>query len=341
MTSYSCSKFDATKDPKDRERDEQSLTNLYKTTPYPGPHVVRKKRLLGYLAPIETDLARRKRVRVLDAGCGTGPNIVSVGMAHPEWHLHAMDLSDASIEIAKRHAELNNVTVDIKQGSYVDKIPFDGVFDLIIATGTIHHCADPVQAMKNIREKMDDNGYFLISVYGEFFDNSRLFIKEILDMLQPDITNYRERFQLYDALMQSYKEYRKNLPLKTKIGRLCLADIRDWIVAKISRSSKRSAPYGPRWAWISGPDDPHWNAWPDSFCNPCERTYNMLNFRELIEASGFAVVHMLSQGARRTYPIPKSWGDAYHRLDDWSKWRVDELMHYPDGLGINAILRKA
>jgi len=229
----------------------------------------------------------------------------------------------------------------LKQGSYLDAIPYEGRFDAIIATGTIHHCADPFLAMRNLREKLHDDGYMLFHMYGEYRDKVRFCIKEMLDILQPDRMDYKTRLEHFDALMESRRAHKRNKRLLTKIGNVTLADVYYWLMDKIKKPPYRKAPWGPEWAWVKGPDDQRWNSWVDQFCNPCERGYTVLEIKDLVESTGYKVEHMLSQGARGTFPIPQEWRPVYDKLDNWAKWRIDELMHYPDGVAFNMILRKA
>lgn len=345
MSSYSSSSFDVTKDESGRDLDENNIRTLYETTPYPGPSQVKKNTLGPFLAPVVEELKSRSSCRVLDVGCGTGANLVPVGMEYPEWELNGLDLSGPSLALAKQHTELNGVSANLHRGSYLDPLPFEGQFDLMLATGTVHHCADPVKAMQNIRQHLRDDGYMLFHVYGEWRDKVRFGIKEILDFLEPDRMNHKDRFELFSALVESRDAERG---LWWKIKNTTLSQLKANIQRKLSGkpapchwSIGYTATAQVSESRISGPDDSKWSPWVDAYCNPVERGYQVPDFKNLLDASGFKVHTMFRQGTLDTCNIPEAWGERYAKLDDWSKWRINELLTYPYGSSFIAILQKS
>ncbi|MBU1612428.1 MAG: class I SAM-dependent methyltransferase [Proteobacteria bacterium] len=249
--------------------------------------------------------------------------------------------------MARQAISSRGIQAELKQGSYLEPLPFVGKpFDIVCATGTVHHCADPILAMTLLREQMTDDGYFLFHVYGYYRDKIRFCIKEILDLLEPDRSNHLHRLELYQGLMQA-----RALGTTKKrdfLWHLTHTSISDAIkmlkksLGKFSGQEVRIAPWGPSWGWIDGPESEHWHPWVDQFCHPCERDYEVWDIKDLVEKSGLKVAHMLSQGmpTERT-TIPGQWGAQYDNLDDWSKWRIQELMEYPHGDAFNMILVKA
>ncbi|MBU1612427.1 MAG: hypothetical protein KKC99_11350 [Proteobacteria bacterium] len=57
---------------------------MYESVPYPGPSHTYKKCFDWFLQPIKEDLDRCGNLRFLDAGCGTGVNIIAAHMLYPE-----------------------------------------------------------------------------------------------------------------------------------------------------------------------------------------------------------------------------------------------------------------
>ncbi|MBU1248539.1 MAG: class I SAM-dependent methyltransferase [Proteobacteria bacterium] len=81
----------------------------------------------------------------------------------PQWKYYGVDLSNSSLEMARQATTARGIQAELKQGSDLDPLPFDGKpFDIVCATGTVHHCADPVLAMSNLRDQMTDDCYFLL-----------------------------------------------------------------------------------------------------------------------------------------------------------------------------------
>ena len=223
----------------------------------------------------------------------------------------------------------------LDQGSYLDPLPFgDVTFDVISAMGTIHHCADPLAAMKALRHALKDDGWMLLHLYGLRADRGKFDLKETLNILEPDLAEHQRRFEFYDALMRHQRgNWRKRLATTT------LADLyggaRSWLRNLVRRQRKQS--WSPGWtARYDAPTAP----WIDHFCHPCERAYEVPEVRDLLEASGFVVRHMIKQGREHPQLIPPAWRARYDQLADWDKWWLSELLAEGGGSFV-MILQKA
>lgn len=315
-----------------RSSDEGSVRRLYENAPYPDLGADLKDLSL-YLDPIAGDLAKRKQIRFLDIGCGTGHILVGVAKRYPGWECYGIDLSRPSLDIAAELSKRHDAPVSLHCGSYLDPLPFGGRFDVISAMGTIHHAADPVRAMAAMHSSLADDGYLLLHLYGWRADQEKFDIKEALNLLEPDLFEHGHRFALYDALMRHRRaNWLRRLALTRPIDvyaalRRRLRDLRrrsrqvSWSPGFTARFDKPTAP------------------WIDHFCHPCERAYEIPQVRALLEATGFEVVHMLRQGREHLHLVPPEWRKDYEKLDDWDKWRLSELL--AEGGGSFAIVARA
>lgn len=76
----------------------------------------------------------RQSCRVLDLGTGTGCIGITLALENPEWIVFATDVSNNSIEIARKNAAaLRASNVQFKQGSWWEPVPPDEQFDLIVS----------------------------------------------------------------------------------------------------------------------------------------------------------------------------------------------------------------
>lgn len=328
---YSNAKTD--QDSTARAADEQSVRGMYEFAPYPDLGADLKD-LSRFFDLIRGDLARRQRVDYLDVGCGTGHILVGTAKANPSWTAHGLDLSEASLNVARQLAERHGAKVTIARGSYLDPLPFQGPFDVISAIGTIHHCSDPVAAMKNLRGYLKQDGYLLLHLYGMRCDQEKFDIKEALSILEPDLTHYDTRFRHYRALVD-HRRGRWLERLARTSPRDAYAAIRDAVVNFNRKRKKVSWSPGFRedYAMLDAP-------WIDHFCHPCERAYEVPEVRALVEGSGFKVLHMIGQGSERLSLIPPQWRSRYDKLDAWEKYRLSELLS-PGGRSFNMILQQA
>jgi SAM-dependent methyltransferase len=259
--------------------------------------------------------------------------VVGVAKKYSDWNCYGIDLSSASLGVARKLAKQHGVSVTLERGSYLDPLPFDcGKFDVISATGTIHHAADPFAAMRVLREALRDNGWLFLHLYGWRNDAIKFDIKEMLSIFQPDLAQHQERFELYRALI-GHRRSR----IKHRIATTTLADLYALVRNAMRNVLRRRK--GESWS-------PGWDAdypvldspWIDHFCHPCERAYEVAEVQELAEETGFHVMHMLKQGKERPHLIPPKWQSKYDQLDDWSKWRLSELLS--DGGGSFAVILK-
>jgi SAM-dependent methyltransferase len=88
---------------------------------------------------------------VLDAGCGTGEDVVDLA-AHvgPDGRVTGVDLSEAMIAEARQRTAGSGLPVSFEVAD-VAALPFpDGVFDLVVAVEVLEHVAVPGPALAEI-----------------------------------------------------------------------------------------------------------------------------------------------------------------------------------------------
>ena len=79
--------------------------------------------------------------------------------------------------------------------------------------------------------------------------------------------------------------------------------------------------------------------WIDQYSNPNEKTYDILEAKDLFDAADLEVVEMFSLGRPRVEDLPPSWRPLFDELDSWSQFRFMEL-YYPSTGSIGALVRK-
>ncbi len=106
-------------------------------------------------------LLRRGRVpagglRVLDAGCGTGHNLLEFGMLGSAT---GVDSSPEAIEFCRRRG------IEAVREAPIEALPFeDGSFDLILATDVLEHLRDDRAALRELRRVAAPGGRLLTTV---------------------------------------------------------------------------------------------------------------------------------------------------------------------------------
>ena len=77
--------------------------------------------------------------RVLDIGTGSGCIAVALAMERPSWEIHALDLSDEALTIARTNAQTNAVTVTFHQADLLNSASMPvGPWDLIVSNPPVY-----------------------------------------------------------------------------------------------------------------------------------------------------------------------------------------------------------
>ncbi len=148
-----------------------------------------------------------KNMKVLDAGCGTGVMIRGLAAAIPEASFTGIDLTDASLNIAKKIANeqgLKNIT--FQQDNLMDlKIGNNGEsFDMIYSWGVLHHTTDTKQAFLNVVRLLKSGGIFRCGIYGDYGNRSRRDLRRIID--------YFTEGKSFDEKISFVQEFLRNNP---------------------------------------------------------------------------------------------------------------------------------
>lgn len=147
----------------------------YEVNPYP--------RWVGAPVPVERGLPcylRRRFPRfrseagetafdsILVAGCGTGFEPILLARGEPSSRIDAVDLSLSSLGYAARRArELSVANIEFVQGDLLEVGRLQKRYDLVVATGVLHHMADPVKGWRALTTVLRSGGLMRVALYSE------------------------------------------------------------------------------------------------------------------------------------------------------------------------------
>jgi ubiquinone/menaquinone biosynthesis C-methylase UbiE len=138
----------------------------------------------------ETALAAnppRQGDRVLDIGCGLGDTTVRLAeLVGPAGHAHGVDVAERMIETATEEvaeAGIDNVSF---AACDIEQTKFDRTFDYAFSRMGTMFVANPVVALRNVREALAPGGLLNIVVWrrkldNEFMHRAELVVAEYLD----------------------------------------------------------------------------------------------------------------------------------------------------------------
>jgi SAM-dependent methyltransferase len=123
----------------------------------------------------------REGDRVLDIGCGLGDTTVRLArLVGPAGHAHGVDVAERMITTAIREAEeagVGNVTFSTRD---VEVTKFDETFDYAFSRMGTMFFANPVMALRNVREALAPGGRLNMVVWRRKLDNEFLHRAELV-----------------------------------------------------------------------------------------------------------------------------------------------------------------
>jgi 2-polyprenyl-3-methyl-5-hydroxy-6-metoxy-1,4-benzoquinol methylase len=169
-------------------RISQQVRSQYLKYPYPDIDPERQSPQLlvsGHLSLMCDILWAGKRtpdrLRVLDAGCGTGSPLVAMALAYPNADIVGVDFSETSLikarQLARRH-QVQNVRF---YNLAIEQLPGLGMtFDFVVSSGVLHHLPKPARGLEAIANVLDPQGAVSIMVYGRYGRRGIYMLQEAL-----------------------------------------------------------------------------------------------------------------------------------------------------------------
>jgi ubiquinone/menaquinone biosynthesis C-methylase UbiE len=114
------------------------------------------------------DFPSVKGKRILEIGCGLGTTAINFAKAGAA-HVTAVDLSEKSLELAKKRAEVYGLSdrmefIHANAEHLSDYVP-QQQYDLIFSFGVIHHTAHPEKVLQELQNYLSPQGQLKIMLY--------------------------------------------------------------------------------------------------------------------------------------------------------------------------------
>jgi 2-polyprenyl-3-methyl-5-hydroxy-6-metoxy-1,4-benzoquinol methylase len=113
-------------------------------------------------------VVRKGGVEILIAGCGTGQHSIETARRFPDAQVLAIDLSLTSLCYAKRKTReigLNNI--EYAQADILQLESIDRTFNVIEASGVLHHLADPLGSWRRLLSLLRPGGFMRVGLYSK------------------------------------------------------------------------------------------------------------------------------------------------------------------------------
>jgi ubiquinone/menaquinone biosynthesis C-methylase UbiE len=114
-----------------------------------------------------TEFSKWEGKKVLEIGCGLAT--VGVNFAFHGADYTGVELSESSLELARKRFEVYNQTAEFYSGDAEELSSFvpAETYDLIYSFGVIHHSPHPEKIISEIKKYMDENSVLKIMLYAK------------------------------------------------------------------------------------------------------------------------------------------------------------------------------
>jgi ubiquinone/menaquinone biosynthesis C-methylase UbiE len=180
----------------------ESVVGMYSSYPFPqwdhGKRVQRlpaelcRYRFLGFEG-------EASGARFLDVGCGTGNRSILAAKHYGVKDFVGLDATAASLAVAKRVAKEEQFGRFRPVHGSLFELPFeDGVFDMVVSWGVLHHTPDPVKGLREMVRVCRPGGCVGFFVYNSAADWRHNMQKKKVDQLAGD--DLERRFEVAHRL---------------------------------------------------------------------------------------------------------------------------------------------
>ncbi len=264
---------------------------FYERFPFPGRRPVDRDGLMflrRFTESIQSaQTATGGRLRVLDAGCGTGNTSLSLARHFPAADFVGIDHSRTSVARAREAAALQALpNLVYRSWNLLKPLPRSERYDIILCLGVLHHTADMRRVLLNLRRALAPRGVLYLWIYGR---------------------HGRYRHTLNVRLLSIF--------LRTNpVPSDAVAFAREFMANAANGALLTDLPGAPPAGSMQSSvyDDPAWIA--DQFLNPHERLVDMEELLSLISSSGFSVDRFLGLNEDPAELLSPPLGERFHKL---------------------------
>jgi SAM-dependent methyltransferase len=113
-------------------------------------------------------LGKASDIDILVAGCGTGKHPIEVAQKYRGARVLAVDLSLTSLCYAKRKTPPALAsTIEYAQADILELPSIGRTFDLVDASGVLHHLSDPMEGWRALLSLLRPGGFMRVALYSE------------------------------------------------------------------------------------------------------------------------------------------------------------------------------
>ncbi len=282
----------------------RAVRALYEAYPYPP-------RAEGAAADPYLDLIlsyrgapRPEQPTFLDAGCGTGLNVLGGALLYPHFQVYGLDFNAPAFERIERDAQKFSLKNLALQRADLLELPEDfgpeAGFDIIYCTGVLHHTSDPQGILNTLTRRLHPQGVLRLSVYGSL--------------------GRQDLYRFADAAAALYPPGDEGLPTRLHRARALMQSLEQ----AGHRAGVVHPPLRGPWAGALQTEDAEF---ADRYLNPHDAPYSIPQLRALLETAG---LQLLGWFEPRQWDLdsllPELDPPPGPPLEPWERYRLVDLL---------------
>jgi release factor glutamine methyltransferase len=173
--------------------------------------------LVDWIVKLNSKISKKKNLRILDIGTGSGCIAISLAKNIPNSEVFAIDVSEKALAVAEKNALLNSVSVNFLHKNILETTSLDQKFDIIVSNPPYVRNLEKSEIKPNV---LDNEPHLALFVAD---DDALIFYKKIAELaaanLNPngqlffEINQYlgKETLDLLESLGLKNSELRKDI----------------------------------------------------------------------------------------------------------------------------------
>lgn len=247
------------------------------------------------------------RPTFLDAGCGTGSNLLGAAVLHRGLDIFGCDFNEDALEFVQNEVEFIGASnVELRRVDLLN-IPQgfgpEGGFDIIFCTGVIHHTSDPLGVLKSLADRLAPQGILRLMVYARPGREPLYRFADTVSRMADSESSWDVRYQLAKSLMDELHEAGENQGVAPPALR------------GLFEGSHQLSP----------------EEFADRYLNPQDKPYDLSTLQNHIEAAGLKFLRWFEE---RSWDLdellPEQARAGEFPTDPWQRFRLVEELYDRD-----------
>ena len=167
--------------------------------------------LVDWIVKLNSKISKKKKLRILDIGTGSGCIAISLAKNIPNSEVFAIDVSEKALAVAEKNALLNTVSLTFLLKNILETTSLDQKFDIIVSNPPYVRNLEKSEIKTNVLENEPHLALFVAD------DDALIFYKKIAELAATNLNpNGQLFFEINQYLGKETQDLLESLGLKNR-----------------------------------------------------------------------------------------------------------------------------